>query len=96
MKPLRIVWQRLVNSGGQTCDRCGGTYDALQRAIAKLEDALGPLGLEPTLETKEIDEGSFKADPLCIQPNLDCGSSPRAMARGDRRRQSVLFSLWRF
>ncbi len=63
MKPLRIVWQRLVNSGGQTCDRCGGTYDALQRAIAKLEDALGPSGLEPTLETKEIDEGSFKADP---------------------------------
>lgn len=63
MKPLRIVWQRLVNFGGQTCDRCGATYDALQRAVAKLKDALGPLGLEPTLEIKEIDEESFKADP---------------------------------
>ena len=63
MKRLRIVWQRLVNTGGQTCDRCGTTYDALGRAIAKLKDALGPLGLEPTLETKEINEESFKADP---------------------------------
>jgi hypothetical protein len=63
MKGLRIVWQRLVNTGGQTCDRCDATYDALARAIAKLKDALGPLGLEPTLETKEIDEESFKADP---------------------------------
>ena len=63
MKPLRIVWQRVVNSQGQTCDRCGHTYDGLQRAIAKLKDALAPLGLEPRLETKEIDEESFKVDP---------------------------------
>jgi hypothetical protein len=63
MKPLGIVWQRLVNTGGQTCDRCGATYDSLQRAIAKLKDTLGPLGLEPTLETREIDGESFKADP---------------------------------
>lgn len=63
MKRLHIVWQRLVNTGGQTCDRCGTTYDALRRATAKLKDALAPLGLEPTLETKEIDEESFKADP---------------------------------
>ena len=63
MKPLRIVWQRLVSAEGQTCDRCGATYDGLQRATAKLKAALSPLGVEPTLETKEIDEGSFKADP---------------------------------
>ena len=63
MKRLRIVWQRLVNTGGQTCDRCGTTYDALRRATAKLKDGLAPLGLEPMLETKEIDEESFKADP---------------------------------
>ena len=63
MRPLPIVWQRLVNSGGQTCNRCGVTYEALQRAVAKLKDVLAPLGLEPTLETKEIQEESFKADP---------------------------------
>lgn len=63
MERLRIVWQRLVKTEGQTCDRCSATYGALGRAIAKLKDALGPLGLEPTLETKEIDEESFKADP---------------------------------
>lgn len=63
MKPLPIIWQRLVNSGGQTCDRCSVTYEALRRALAKLKDVLGPLGLEPTLETIEIQEESFRADP---------------------------------
>ena len=63
MKPLRIVWQRLVSTAGQTCDRCGATHEGLQSATAKLKDALAPLGLEPTLETKEIDERSFQADP---------------------------------
>jgi len=63
VRPLRIVWQRLVDSSGQTCSRCGTTSQALERAVRKLKDALGPLGLEPTLETKEIDVESFKADP---------------------------------
>lgn len=63
MKPLRIVWQRLVDSRGETCDRCGATYNALQQAIAKLKDVLRPLGLEPRLEAKEIDEESFRTDP---------------------------------
>ena len=63
MRSLPILWQRLVNSREQTCSRCGATYEALQRAVAKLKDVLGPLGLEPSLETKEIQEESFKADP---------------------------------
>lgn len=63
MIPLRIVWQRMLNSEGQTCDRCGQTYGNLQRAIAKLKDVLTPLGLKPTLETKEVGEESFRADP---------------------------------
>lgn len=62
MRPLPIIWQRLV-AEGQTCNRCGSTYDALQRAVAKLKNALAPLGLEPTLETREIQRASFKADP---------------------------------
>jgi hypothetical protein len=63
MRPLTIVWQRLVTSRGETCDRCGRTFVALQRAVAKLKDVLRPLDLEPTLETIEIQEESFKADP---------------------------------
>jgi len=42
---------------------CGTTSEALQRAAAKLKVALGPLGLGPTLETRESDERSFRRDP---------------------------------
>jgi hypothetical protein len=63
MRLLPIVWQRLVNAQGQTCNRCGNTYEALQRAVAKLKHVLAPLGLEPTLETKEIHKESFQSDP---------------------------------
>ncbi len=63
MKPLPIVWQRLVSPEGKTCDRCNATYQEMQRAVGKLKAALGPLGIEPTLETREIDEQAFKADP---------------------------------
>ena len=63
MKSLAIIWQRLVSSDGKTCDRCNATYQEVQRAVSKLKEALRPLGLEPTLEIREIDEESFKANP---------------------------------
>jgi hypothetical protein len=63
MKSLPIIWQRLINSDGRTCDRCNATYQEMQRAISKLEEALRPLGIEPTLEIREIDEKSFRANP---------------------------------
>ena len=63
MRPLHIVWQRLVDSRGRTCTRCGATREALERAVAKLKGALAPLGLEPTLETREIGDAAFKRDP---------------------------------
>ena len=63
MKPLPIVWRRLVKDG-ETCDRCGGTYAELQRALSKLQAALRPLGIEPRLETQEIDEAAFRVEPL--------------------------------
>jgi hypothetical protein len=46
MKPLPILWQRLV-SEGKTCDRCSATYLEMQRAIEKLKQSLHPLGIEP-------------------------------------------------
>ncbi len=63
MKTLPIIWKRLVSPEGKTCDRCGATYQELQRAVRKLREALRPLGIEPTLETRVIDQDAFKADP---------------------------------
>ena len=63
MKPLPIVWQRLVSPEGKTCERCSATYQQMERAIAKLRQSLRPLGIEPSLEIREIDQRSFKANP---------------------------------
>lgn len=63
MKLLPIVWQRLVSSDGKTCDRCNATYQEMQRALRKLEEALRPLGIEPSLDVREIDEKAFKTNP---------------------------------
>lgn len=63
MKRLPIVWQRLVGAEGKTCPRCDATHQEMQRAVKKLTEALAPLGIEPTLEIREIDERTFKANP---------------------------------
>lgn len=62
MKQMPIVWKRLVK-GGETCTRCGNTGRELEAAVAKLAASLRPLGIEPVLETREIDEDAFKANP---------------------------------
>ena len=64
MKTLTIVWQRLVDAEGRTCPRCQGTLQELEKAIAILERSLLPLGIKPTLQTKEIDSASFQQAPL--------------------------------
>ena len=43
MKSLPIVWQKLVNADGKTCDRCDATYQETQRAVGTLTEALRPL-----------------------------------------------------
>jgi hypothetical protein len=61
MKLMQILWKRLVK-GGETCTRCGDTGRELEAAVAKLAAALRPLGIEPVLETLEIDEAAFKSN----------------------------------
>src|SRR5512139_445901 len=61
MKPMQILWKRLVK-GGETCTRCGDTGRELEAAVAKLTAALRPLEIEPLLETQEIDDAAFKAN----------------------------------
>lgn len=63
-KTLRIVWQRLTDAEGRTCDRCGSTYTQLKQALARLTEVLRPLNIEPVLVIREIDGASFAADPL--------------------------------
>lgn len=63
MRVLPIVWQRLVSAEGKTCNRCQATFDEMLRAITKLELALRPLGIEPKLEIRQIDERAFKLNP---------------------------------
>ena len=59
LKPMQILWKRLVKDG-ETCTRCGDTGRELEAAVAKLAAALRPLGIEPVLQTQEIDEAAFK------------------------------------
>ena len=63
MKPLPIVWQRLVNTEGRTCPRCHGTGDEMLGALDRLRAALAPLGMEPQLETVELNEAVFLTRP---------------------------------
>lgn len=63
MRTLPIVWQRLVTSGGRTCERCDATHEQMLRAVRKLAKALHPVGIRPALEIRELDEASFRADP---------------------------------
>lgn len=62
MKTLPILWQRLVTEG-ETCQRCGSTQQNVLGAMVTLEAALGPLGIQPTLETREIENAAFRDDP---------------------------------
>lgn len=63
MRPLPIVWQRLVSSEGKTCLRCDATYQQMQSAMGKLAQVLRPLEIEPTLETRQLDQATFDANP---------------------------------
>lgn len=58
---MPIVWTRLVK-GGETCTRCANTGHELESAVTRLAAVLRPLGIEPVLETRMIDEAAFKAD----------------------------------
>jgi hypothetical protein len=62
MQQLPIVWLRLVTKG-QTCDRCAATQQEIEHAVHTLEHALPPLGIEPHLAIRDLNETSFKQDP---------------------------------
>lgn len=62
MQKLTIYWQRLV-SDGETCPRCGGTEEELEKAVSSLQKSLDPLGLKVEFEKKELSVAEFKKSP---------------------------------
>lgn len=61
---LQIRWQRLVNDQGETCDRCGVTGSAVNKAVNQLRRCLKPLKIRVILEQKSIGSAEFAEDPL--------------------------------
>ncbi len=59
MQTLSIVWQRLLNLQGQTCDRCAATEIALQQAVDTLQKVLAPLQMQVVFRRQKF----FNQDP---------------------------------
>lgn len=63
MNTIKIVWQRLVDEQGATCDRCDGTEQELDKAVRFLQKALAPGGLRFLLEKKAMNIQEVASDP---------------------------------
>lgn len=61
---MEISWQRLVDSTGQTCDRCACTGEATEVAFEKLKSCLSILGIDVRLKINSIDQTAFSANPI--------------------------------
>ncbi|MEN9904517.1 MAG: hypothetical protein RLZZ555_1082 [Pseudomonadota bacterium] len=63
MQSLTIVWQRLLDEQRDTCPRCQGTGESLRRAVERLRTVLEPLGVQPVLECRSLDQQDFLQQP---------------------------------
>ncbi len=63
MQTLSIVWQRLLNLQGQTCDRCAATEIALQQAVDTLQKVLAPLQIQVVFRRKVLTLDEFNQNP---------------------------------
>lgn len=64
LKEVKILWQRLVDEHGQTCDRCGTTEMAVEEAVNRLKRSLKQMGIDVVLEKKTLSHSTFLKDPL--------------------------------
>ncbi len=62
-KVLTIRWQRLQDTAGQTCNRCGNTEQTIEQAQQLLATALKPLGLRVSIEKSVLTPAQFALDP---------------------------------
>lgn len=63
MTTIKIVWQRLVDEQGATCDRCEGTEQELDKAVRFLQKTLAPAGIQFPVEKKALDRQEVAPDP---------------------------------
>jgi len=54
MKTMIIEWQRLIDSDGQTCERCSCTGDVIEAALDKLKRCLAEVGIESVPSAKRL------------------------------------------
>lgn len=64
MKKLDIIWQRLVDERGETCDRCYKTYINLESALEKLTPLLDKVDVKIKFQKKALSMDEFKKNPL--------------------------------
>ncbi|HRJ22541.1 MAG TPA: DUF2703 domain-containing protein [Thauera sp.] len=87
MKILNILWRRLVTPEGETCERCGGTHDAIVRALPKLEQALRPLGQSTRCSTcgprvlRQDCAGRGLMTETCHVPHRERGAVEKQLGR---------------
>ncbi|MEJ2070163.1 MAG: DUF2703 domain-containing protein [Syntrophobacterales bacterium] len=63
MKTIKIVWQRLLDEHGATCDRCGDTEKELDKAVRFLQKTLAPAGVRFAVEKNALDLQEVTRDP---------------------------------
>ena len=63
MKTIKIVWQRLLDEHGATCDRCGDTEKELDKAVRFLQKSLAPAGVRFAVEKRVMDIKEVAPDP---------------------------------
>ena len=61
--------------------------------VTVLEQALRPLGIEPTLEIREIDDGAFRANPSESNRIWIAGRPLEEWLEGDTGKQPVLLRV---
>lgn len=64
MRKIEIIWQRLVDEKGETCDRCNKTYLNLESAIKKISPLLTNIDVKINFQKKALSMDEFKKNPL--------------------------------
>uniref|UniRef100_A0A7V4G8P5 DUF2703 domain-containing protein n=1 Tax=Desulfobacca acetoxidans TaxID=60893 RepID=A0A7V4G8P5_9BACT len=64
MKNITILWRRLVDDQGHTCERCGDTEQEVMKAWRFLQKSFAPVGIDFSLKKESITPEEFQRHPL--------------------------------
>ena len=94
MKPLPILWKRLVKEG-ETCPRCGSTHAERRQRGQEARSGAAAAGHRAGARDAGHRRGELPGGPVRIQPHLDRRQAVGGMARCPRRRKQMLQRLRR-